>query len=283
MDINKSFCVDIPIFNENFSDLNPVVAGYSQCAPAHKCRQTTRPFYLIHYVVSGKGIYMTDNNEPIYLKSGDIFIIHPHQKHIYMADQNDPWYYIWIGFDGSLSANFSLIPQTSSFSHPELFFNIRDSINTIQGRSEYLCAQLMMIYYYLMPQKSHSNKYSELIRHQIISNYMIPITVEDIAKYCKIHRNYASRIFKKEYGTTIHAFLTEYRMKKAYDFLSEGFSVEDVSSWCGFEDYTIFSRAFKKFYNISPSKVKKNIQHNFLPAEYVPDKNGNNPYLHQQT
>ena len=281
INMNKSFCVDIPVFNMNFSDFNPVVAGYSQCASSHKTRQSIRPFYLIHYVVSGKGFYKIDNNDPVYLKKGDIFIIHPHQKHIYQADRDDPWYYIWIGFDGSLSANFSAIPQTSPFEHPELFFNIQNSINIFNGRSEYLYAQLLMIYYYLLPIKTHQNKYAEIIRHQLISNYMTPITVEDVAKYCNIHRNYASRIFKKEYGVTIHVFLTKYRMKKAYDFLREGFSVDEVSSWCGYEDYTIFSKAFKKYYNIPPSKVKQNIQHNFLPQKYIPDVDGKNPYLSQ--
>lgn len=105
------------------------------------------------------------------------------------------------------------------------------------------------------------------------------IKVADLAKYCGIDRTYATQVFKKEFGITIHDFIIQYKMQRAVEFLKTGHSVEEVSILVGFGEYTNFSRAFKKFYGYSPSKYK-NILTNSQDdtSEFVLPMGGANPF-----
>lgn len=268
MEQRDYFSIDIPVTNENFYDFNPSAAGFSQCTPGHYNDYPT-PDFLLHYIVSGKGKFFV-NGETHNLSAGNVFIIHPHQRYKYIADDDEPWYYIWIHFSGNLAKNFLSMKQVYYFDEPQLFFNIRDSINLTHHRSEYLYAQLLLIYRKLAPSINEKTSYAQIIRHQICTSYMEHLTVENLAEYCKIHRNYATRLFKKEFGMSIPQFLTQIRMKKSLEFLSLGYSVETVSEYVGFSDYNNFSRKFKQYFGVSPSQYKTNvISANFNNEVYI--------------
>lgn len=273
------FQVDIPVINENFSDFNPTIAGYSQCTPNHLSPVTVRADFEIHYIVSGKGIFNI-NNKTYSLKAGNVFIIPPHTKHFYKADENDPWYYIWIGFGGKLANKFLSMDSVYEFNEPELFFNIRDSANIQQYRTEYLYAQLLLIYRHLAPLRPYEISYAHIIKHQICATYMTHINVNMLADYCNIHRNYATKIFKREFGMTISQFITQYRMQKAMEFLSQGYSVEIAANYVGYDEYSNFSRKFKNFFGVPPSKYKNITRPVYSNTEtYIPSKTGMNPFL----
>lgn len=276
--MNKTaFTTEIPIVNKNFKDLNPVCAGFSQCEPSHISPSTVRPYFLIHFITSGKGTF-TVGKQTISLEKNDMFIVHPHQKFYYKADEQDPWFYIWIGFEGELASTFLNIDILKLPEAFEIFNNIQTSIDMSTGKSEYLSAQLFLLLSLTLPLSNPKNNYARIIRHEIISNYMFDISVDSLSKYCSIHRNYANKLFKAEYGTTIHKFIVEYRMKKAKSFLEYGCSVESVAEMVGYSDYTTFSKAYKSYYGQSPSKVKnQTVTYTKVDRmQYVPD--GINPF-----
>ena len=53
--------IDIFIGDRNFHDLNPVLLGWEQCAPGHAFGPFIREYYIIHYIVSGSGIFENQN------------------------------------------------------------------------------------------------------------------------------------------------------------------------------------------------------------------------------
>lgn len=254
----EPFTTDIPLDNMNYRDFNPVVCGYSQCAPGQACLDFVRPYYLVHYVVSGKGIFKTSKKETYEVGPGDCFIMQPYKKYDYIADKNDPWYYIWVNFEGQTAQEFSNLLPVQKFNKVELFYNIKNSENIMSMRTEYVYAQLMLIYRELAPQKTFNHvAYAHKIKNEICSQYYKNIRVGDIAKACGIDRSYATQIFKKEFGITISEFITQYKMQRALEHLQSGHSVEETAAMTGFSDYTNFSRAFKRFYGTSPSKFKR--------------------------
>lgn len=81
-------------------------------------------------------------------------------------------------------------------------------------------------------------------------------TLDDLAKSCSISKSYLHKLFIKEFGITPFQYITRTRMKQAKLLLLEMLSVGDVAYMVGYSDIYQFSRAFKRFYNISPTKMR---------------------------
>ena len=47
---------------QRFADLYMRFCGYEECEPLHKWGPVVRPVYIIHYILSGKGIYQAGGN-----------------------------------------------------------------------------------------------------------------------------------------------------------------------------------------------------------------------------
>ncbi len=81
------------------------------------------------------------------------------------------------------------------------------------------------------------------------------ITVEKLAKCCSISSVYLNKLFKKGLGETPFAYITRRRMETAKDMLSEHCTVGETAHSVGYGDIYQFSRAFKRYYGISPKKI----------------------------
>ena len=64
-------------------------------------------------------------------------------------------------------------------------------------------------------------------------------------------------MFKKETGTTVIGFLTQYRIHKAMELLRNcRYKVYEVAELVGYRDVTYFSSTFKKIAGMSPSEYQ---------------------------
>lgn len=106
--------------------------------------------------------------------------------------------------------------------------------------------------------KASASQTVNSILSYIHSNYSENITLDNIALALNFHKNYLNYCIKKELGITIHKYLMNYRISRAMDFfMYTDLSVAEVAEKVGFKDSKRFSVAFKNFYSVSPSKVKK--------------------------
>lgn len=106
--------------------------------------------------------------------------------------------------------------------------------------------------------KQSSSQTVNLILSYIHSRYNENATLEDVASALNFHKNYLNYCMKKELGTTIHKYMINYRLTRAMDFfMYTDLSVAEVAEKVGYKDAKGFAVAFKNFYSISPSKVKK--------------------------
>ena len=74
--------------------------GVQRCAAGHSWGPAIRDHYLIHYIVSGRGVFSVKGNE-YNLSVGDGFLVVPSCVASYAADTQDPCEYCWVGFSGS--------------------------------------------------------------------------------------------------------------------------------------------------------------------------------------
>ena len=84
--------------NQRWKEVNPIQFGWEHCAPGHSFGPASRSYLLLHYVVSGKGVF-TVGGRSYDLGPGQIFVIHPYDMTYYEADREAPWHYLWIGFE----------------------------------------------------------------------------------------------------------------------------------------------------------------------------------------
>lgn len=95
-----------------------------------------------------------------------------------------------------------------------------------------------------------------LAREIIIKNSNLPCTLIDLAHNIGTNDAYLKKHFKMVFGTTVFTFLMEHKMNKAKELLLEGIPITKVAHLTGYNQPSHFSRAFKKYFNISPNKVK---------------------------
>lgn len=100
---------------------------------------------------------------------------------------------------------------------------------------------------------SHHKQMDQIISF-INQNLTEELTLQILADHFFISTSYLCRLFKESTGTTINRYITARRITRAKALLSEGYSVTETCSLCGFQDYSNFLKAFTKAVGISPKK-----------------------------
>ncbi len=89
-------------------------------------------------------------------------------------------------------------------------------------------------------------------------NYAKPFKLDTLAKELGYSRNYICSVFKKETGITIVNYLNYIKVRRAAELFSyTGGDVGATSARLGFLNISHFSRLFKSYVGVSPSKYRK--------------------------
>ena len=79
------------------------------------------------------------------------------------------------------------------------------------------------------------------------------LSVAEIADRLAVNPSYLARIFKKEMGMTIKAYINDVRLNQGADLLmATDMTVEEIANTLGFSGSPSFSKAFKQFWGQSP-------------------------------
>ena len=93
----------------------------------------------------------------------------------------------------------------------------------------------------------------------IWENYTKKISLKEIADVSGLSAPYFSTIFKEEMGENLSNYLNRLRIEKASSMLQETeFPISGISTACGFEDQSWFSKVFKSYTGFSPCKYREN-------------------------
>lgn len=85
-------------------------------------------------------------------------------------------------------------------------------------------------------------------------NLTRPISIDALAAQFYISKYYLMRRFRAATGSTIHAYLTEKRLLLAREYIAAGMPAQQASRASGFQDYSAFSRAYKKQFGAAPTR-----------------------------
>ena len=93
----------------------------------------------------------------------------------------------------------------------------------------------------------------------IEENFGRDISLLDIAKHAGMTTSYLCRVYKREQGTTVNAYLTQVRIEKSKAMLSEGVPIAETAKRCGFSDQSYFTKVFRQLEGTTPLRYKKKI------------------------
>lgn len=79
------------------------------------------------------------------------------------------------------------------------------------------------------------------------------LSIDQLAERFYISKYHMMRRFRQETGYSIHGYLTEKRLLLAQRLLAQGASPSEAGEQTGYQDYSTFSRAYKKHFGWGPS------------------------------
>ena len=204
----------LQLLEPKFKEFHLLFCGYAECEPLHSYGPATRPNYIIHYVMGGKGIYQVGEKK-YHISKGQIFLIEPESLTFYQADKEEPWTYLWVGFGGTEAKSFiqdvglnsrQLVCQCEGGEElKEIVFSMLKHTKSTTENLYYLQGRLFDFFSVLAREitlrqfeddTTESMHVQEAIDY-IKNNYSQGITVNDIADYLALNRSYLYTVFKK--------------------------------------------------------------------------------------
>ncbi|OME08494.1 DNA-binding response regulator [Paenibacillus odorifer] len=97
----------------------------------------------------------------------------------------------------------------------------------------------------------------ENIKAYIDNHYFENIKISMFTDKYFLSREYLMKLFKGQYGYGIHEYVQKVRMDKAKELLSTpDLKIQDISEMLGYKDKNYFSKAFRNYYDCSPSEYR---------------------------
>lgn len=249
------------VVNQQYPGLNPVLFGWEECDKSHAFGPHVRTYWLLHYVISGTGIFQREGST-FQLQPGEIFVIDPYTETYYEADAKDPWQYIWIGFTTDIQ-----LPD--AFCQPvlrcpvagKIFEKMRQCTCMGSGKSAHLASCLWELVSAVQEAELPTAGYLEQALSLMQSRYASNLNATKIAGELGLDRSYFSTFFKRHTGQSPAQYLIRIRLEKAAELMCVHGQTPSVAAISvGYNDLCNFSKAFKRMYGMSPGRYKKSAQ-----------------------
>lgn len=268
---NDEFRHSFKVSVHNSLSLAVYSCGVQRCGARHSWGPAVRDHYLIHYIISGRGVF-SGGGRNYTLSAGDGFLVEPSKVVSYIADETDPWEYCWVGFNGSdakrLMSQTGLLTAGPVFHYDRddrlqsLLVNICNSSGSGPSAEARMESGLLLFLADLMdlfgaPSALHPGgfEYVQKAIKFIDYNYSSSIDINDVAASAGISRSHLYRLFMQHISMPPNEYLMRYRISKGAELLERSrLSVGEVAYSTGFSDQLYFSRVFKKYMGIPPSR-----------------------------
>lgn len=248
--------------------------GFEDVKPRDPYQYEQIDYYLLHYVISGEGLFFI-NNDVHKLGAGDLFLIPPNTDNNYYPLIGNPWSYRWVGFKGTkcgeLLQKCGFGPDKYTLSYTKdravetLFAEIYNKCT--KGRLHAGLGNLYILFNTLMVEHenemrysfSDTEKYVKRALDIIHERYIQPdLTVAAVAEAINVDRTYLFKLFKAYVNYSPQQYIIHYRINKACELLRKSsFSISEISELTGFNAPSHFSKIFTKHKTLSPAAYRR--------------------------
>lgn len=227
-----------------------------------------RRHFVIHYIVSGKGVYEV-NGKQYLLEAGDGFVIRPGEPTFYRADIEEPWHYYWVGFFGSEAARLLSLaglegPVFSYRKDDRLKQHLADIYFASRGYSSRSFAMIghlylffsCMITAYVRQESPAEETVGQAVRY-LEDHLSEHVTVEALARVVGVERSTLYRLFQQVLGTSPLAYIRRLKLSRACCLLEDGLGVERVGESVGYGNPAHFAKVFRQEFGCAPTIWRK--------------------------
>jgi AraC-like DNA-binding protein len=255
-------------------DISVVFGGFERCRTDYRIDRRNFPWFCLEFVSRGSGsLHLRDADHD--LRPGSFFLYGPSLPHRIVSSAENPLRKYFVGFTGSgveaFLRRYDLVP--GMVAHCIKGEPIRRTFDTLidrgvrkSGLARPLCAlitcQLLMMFRddAAGPVNTDSPAFESYTRAReyIEGRFLEVATLEAVANACGTEPAYLCRLFSRYHDESPYQFLTRLRMDHASRLLLDGASsVKSVAAALGFKDAFHFSRVFKSFHLVPPSRFRK--------------------------
>lgn len=233
----------------------------------------------------GRGYVLMDGKR-VDFQAGDTVIIKPLVIHNVFSDDSVSFFPVTPGRDFCISngivADDTFFPQIINDAEIDrLFCELEADYESYDSRCRVARIRRSVLNILIMLTEKYGNPVEKTLTHEkhnfarvrdtikyIRDNYASEISIDAVARKVGINKYSLSREFKEITGTSMIAYLNNYRCRVAYDYICGGLSVSEAANLCGFNNISYFSKTFRSVIGILPSEVghgnEKNIRDLFM-------------------
>ena len=263
-------------FSYNSNDISMNYSRDEKPVPSD-FKMHTHELYELYYFVGGSGIYRVEGT-PYPLEHGDILIMRPAEAHYIDITDIKPYTRLSINFNSELLSKIDpngrlLAPfnnrkigtynlyRADNFNSDAYKVFINNIISDSSDRRVQTITNLLpllneiSIAFGLVTETEINKSLDSRIIGYINRHLSEDITLDDICDRFYISKTHLCRIFKKATASPVGEYITAKRLVNARQLILSGTPPTKAYLQCGFRDYSVFYRAYKKKYCVPPSTI----------------------------
>lgn len=256
-------------------NLKEILSSYYQIRKgSYQSGREKNSFYELIYVDHGE-MDVTVDDETYHMQKYDLMLYHPGQKHSLETTEDSSCSYMSIAFtmDTGIKGN---LKNRVFHTRKDLYQTLTRFMKAIQEDTPlnmelamlHLKEVLILLYQFDGEEKPAGQEttlqshYDDTMLNEILvfihNNVYASYTVEDLCQKFSISRSSLQALFRANLGMTPKQYISELKLNEAKKLISQHeHTISQVSDLLGFTSIHYFSRRFKSYFGIAPSKYAR--------------------------
>lgn len=250
-----------------------LIAGSSEWVCGDRYTRVKARHLCIELVTQGMGELRVGQHKRFTLRPGDVFVLHPDERHTYRACSRTPFKKLYVALSASTPAQRAVLAATPLWhlSHlrlpPDDFRRVRELLEHIIALLREAGADAPMrcsiaAYELLVtltrvarqqPGRQALDPRLQAVMAFVVEHISEPLGIHDLARVAGVSRDHLTRLFVKELGMRAHEWLVKLRMRFAAELLRKTHApIYVIAAQAGYDNPYAFSRAFKQVAGMNP-------------------------------
>lgn len=233
---------------------------YTVCPPGWGMTGECATFYRMYYICGGKA-WFSQGDQEIQFQKGWLYVLPVMQPYSLRHDVDDPLEVLWfhVELDLSMGMDFTAVEILED----EELYHLLHSIRILQKNPECFQDVTRLFDIFLKRLDERLSIYrTEAGRMRRVLDYIEEHITEDpqvyeLAACAGLERSYFTRYFKEIFHMCPRQFIYTRKMSVGAQALLQGCTVKQAAERCGYSDEKAFTRAFKRYMEVTPGQYKK--------------------------